>query len=56
MECNLLDATAGPTFLLFGESSSTATSEPSSLGLLACGLAILAAWKRKTFRVSVQLL
>jgi len=40
----------GPTFLLFGEGSSTATPEPSTLGLLACGLAALAAWKRKTLR------
>jgi DNA-binding beta-propeller fold protein YncE len=46
----------GPTFLLFGEGSSTATPEPSTLGLLACGLAGLAAWKRKTVRTSVQLL
>ena len=46
----------GPTFLLFGEGSSTATPEPSTLGLLACGLAGLAAWKRKTMRASVQLL
>lgn len=46
----------GPTFLLFGKSSSTATPEPSTLGLLACGLAGLAAWKRKTMRASVQLL
>ena len=38
----------GPTFLLFGEGGSTATPEPSTLGLLACGLAALAAWKRKT--------
>jgi hypothetical protein len=46
----------GPTFLLFGESSSTATPEPSTLGLLACGLAGLVAWKRKTMRASGQLL
>ena len=46
----------GPTFLLFGEGSSTATPEPSTLGLLACGLAGLAAWKRKTMRASGQLL
>jgi DNA-binding beta-propeller fold protein YncE len=38
----------GPTFLLFGEPSSVTTPEPSTLGLLACGLATLAAWKRKT--------
>lgn len=37
----------GPTFLLFGEGGSTTTPEPSTLGLLACGLATLAAWKRK---------
>jgi hypothetical protein len=43
----------GPTFLLFGEGSSTATPEPSILGLLACGLAALAAWKRKTLRAKI---
>jgi hypothetical protein len=46
----------GPTFLLFGEGGSAATLEPSTLGLLACGLAGLAAWKRKTIRASGQLL
>jgi len=44
----------GPTFLLFGEGSSTATPEPSTLGLLACGLAALAAWKRKTLRAKIH--
>jgi WD40 repeat protein len=38
----------GPTFLLFGESSSVTTPEPSTLGLLACGLVALVAWKRKS--------
>ena len=37
----------GPTFLLFGEPSSVTTPEPSTLGLLACGLVALVAWKRK---------
>jgi len=46
----------GPTFLLFGESSSVTTPEPSTLSLLACGLVALATWKRKTVRTSVQLL
>jgi streptogramin lyase len=39
-----------PTFLLCGTGGSTSTPEPSTLGLLACGLAALAAWRRKTFR------
>jgi hypothetical protein len=43
----------GPTSLLFGEGSSTATPEPSILGLLPCGLAALAAWKRKTLRATI---
>jgi len=49
-------ALGGPTFLLFGEGGSAATPEPSTLGLLACGLAGLAAWKRKTIHASGQLL
>ena len=44
----------GPTVLLFGEGSSTATPEPSTLGLLTCGLAALAAWKRKTLHAKIH--
>ena len=40
----------GPTFLLFGEPGSVTTPEPSTLGLLACGLVALVAWKRKSIR------
>ncbi|MGB7462824.1 MAG: hypothetical protein WBW14_08015 [Candidatus Acidiferrum sp.] len=43
----------GPTFLLFGEGSSTATPEPSILGLLACGLATLARMETENLRAKI---
>ena len=46
----------GPTFLLFHESASSAVPEPSMFGLGGLGLALLAAWKRKSIAATLRML